>query len=141
MAHSPALPLGMLAARLAKAFEGEVFEQLTRAGYPDLRVRHSVLLGALDSTGLRLTQLAAQAGMTPQAMGELVDDLEQGGYLSRRADPADRRARLIVATPKGERALADCLRIVASIEASYARRLGAERFEAVQGALAELLEP
>jgi len=140
MAHSPALPLGMLAARFAKEFEARVFDALTHAGYPDLRVRHSVLLGSLDRTGLRLTQLAAQAGTTPQAMGELVDDLERGGYLERRADPADRRARLIVATPKGERALADCLRIVAEIESSYVAAIGAERYETLQRGLGELLE-
>jgi len=140
MVHSPELPLGMLAARFAKEFEARVFEALTRAGYPDLRVRHSVLLGSLDRTGLRLTRLAAQAAMTPQAMGELVDDLERGGYLERRPDPADRRARLIIATPKGERALADCLRIVAEVEASYATTLGTERYAAAQGALGDLLE-
>ncbi|MFF2272884.1 MarR family winged helix-turn-helix transcriptional regulator [Agromyces sp. NPDC058136] len=141
MAQEHALPLGMLAARLAKEFENDVFEQLTLAGYPELRVRHSVLLSALDGTALRLGQLAAQAGMTPQAMGELVDDLEAGGYLARHNDPADRRARLIVATPRGERALAECLRIVATIEASYATALGADRLDDVKQAITELLRP
>lgn len=38
--------------------------------------------------------------MTPQAMGELVDELEELGYLERRPDPTDRRAKLIVLTDR-----------------------------------------
>jgi DNA-binding MarR family transcriptional regulator len=37
--------------------------------------------------GLRLTDIAARAGMAPQSMGELVDDLVSKGYLERREDP------------------------------------------------------
>jgi DNA-binding MarR family transcriptional regulator len=32
--------------------------------------------------GLRLTDLAARAGITAQSMGELVDDLEVKGYVA-----------------------------------------------------------
>ncbi len=40
--------------------------------------------------------------MSPQAMGELVDELEQLGYVVRRPDPTDRRAKLIILTKKGQ---------------------------------------
>ena len=51
--------------------------------------------------GLRLTDIAAQAGMAPQSMGELVEDLVAKGYLRRQEDPADRRAKRIYLTGKG----------------------------------------
>jgi DNA-binding MarR family transcriptional regulator len=39
-------------------------------------------------------------------MGELVDDLERLGYVERRADPGDGRAKLVMLTTKGEAAAA-----------------------------------
>ena len=50
------------------------------------------------------TGIAAQAGMTTQSMGELVDDLVTKGYLRRQEDPADRRAKRIYLTGKGRQA-------------------------------------
>lgn len=45
--------------------------------------------------GIRLTELAARANMTKQAMAELVAEIERRGYLQRTTDPADRRAKII----------------------------------------------
>ena len=47
----------------------------------------------IPPAGIRLTDLAARAGITKQAMAELVAEIERRGYLQRTADPADRRAR------------------------------------------------
>ena len=44
--------------------------------------------------------------MTPQSMGQIVDELEDLGYVVRRPDPTDRRAKLIVLTAKGRKAVA-----------------------------------
>lgn len=51
--------------------------------------------------GMRLTELAAGAGMTKQSMGELVDQMEASGYVERVRDPTDGRARLVRLTPRG----------------------------------------
>jgi hypothetical protein len=56
----------------------------------------------IDPAGSRLSELARRANMSPQAMGELVDELESLCYLIRRPDPRDRRAKLIVLTRKGQ---------------------------------------
>ena len=45
---------------------------------------------------------SSPANMSPQAMGELVDELEFLGYVVRRPDPRDRRAKLTVLTRKGK---------------------------------------
>jgi DNA-binding MarR family transcriptional regulator len=55
----------------------------------------------LPLKGARLTDLAASAGMTKQAMGDLVDQCAAWGLVRREADPLDARARLIVFTPTG----------------------------------------
>jgi DNA-binding MarR family transcriptional regulator len=56
----------------------------------------------IDPAVSRLSELARDANMSPQATGELVDGLESLGYVVRRPDPRDRRAKLIVLTRKGQ---------------------------------------
>ena len=51
--------------------------------------------------GSRLTDLALSAGMSKQAMGDLVDQCEAWGIVRREADPYDRRARRVVFTASG----------------------------------------
>src|SRR4051812_30660018 len=55
----------------------------------------------LQLQGSRLTELAAQAGMSKQAMGDLVDQCEAWGLVTREADPRDARARIVKFTPTG----------------------------------------
>ncbi|WP_372828334.1 MarR family winged helix-turn-helix transcriptional regulator [Polaromonas sp.] len=51
--------------------------------------------------GSRLTDLAASAGMSKQAMGDLVDQCEAWGLVTRQADPHDKRARTVLFTASG----------------------------------------
>ncbi|MEJ1231275.1 MAG: MarR family winged helix-turn-helix transcriptional regulator [Galbitalea sp.] len=139
MTESEQLPIGMLALQLHRAFEAECFERLAAAGFTGLRMRHSILLEALGPEGSRITTLAAQLGMSKQAMGELVDDLESGGYLERRSDPTDRRARIIRFTARGQRALAMAYEIIPAIEREYAQLVGAERYRDARGTLGDLV--
>ena len=55
----------------------------------------------IPASGIRLTELAARAGMTKQAMAELVAEIERRGYIRRTTDPADRRAKIIEFTDEG----------------------------------------
>lgn len=55
----------------------------------------------LSLQGSRLTELARSAGMSKQAMGDLVDQCEAWGLVRRESDPLDRRARRVVFTPDG----------------------------------------
>ena len=51
--------------------------------------------------GSRLTELAESAGMTKQAMGDLVDQCAAWGLVSRQPDPIDARARRVKFTEAG----------------------------------------
>lgn len=51
--------------------------------------------------GSRLTELARSAGMTKQAMGDLVDQCEAWGLVQRETDPLDARARRVRFTDTG----------------------------------------
>ena len=55
----------------------------------------------LARDGSRLTELAARADMTKQAMGALVDPCEAWGLVTRGPDPLDARARRVLFTADG----------------------------------------
>jgi DNA-binding MarR family transcriptional regulator len=73
--------------------------------------------------------------MTPQAMGELVDELVAKGYLTREPDPTDRRAKLITITDLGYRGIQDAYDTIAGIEDDLAARLGRRRLLDLRRAL------
>jgi DNA-binding MarR family transcriptional regulator len=50
--------------------------------------------------------LAAQLKVTPRNVTTLIDALEQTGFVCRTAHPTDRRAAVIVLTPKGQASVA-----------------------------------
>jgi DNA-binding MarR family transcriptional regulator len=60
--------------------------------------------------------LANRLGIDRTVMTYLIDDLVEAGLVERRANPADRRQRLIIATPRGERALATLCKQVVEAE-------------------------
>jgi DNA-binding MarR family transcriptional regulator len=60
--------------------------------------------------------LAQQLGVDRTVMTYLLDDLEKAGLVERRPDPADRRARRIVATPSGGALLGELQRRLAEVE-------------------------
>ena len=76
--------------------------------------------------GSRLTELATLAGMTKQAMGDLVDQCEAWDLVARTPDPRDARARLVQFTPTGLLWLAAFREAVAQAEREFREEVGAD---------------
>jgi DNA-binding MarR family transcriptional regulator len=74
--------------------------------------------------GSRLTDLALNAGMSKQAMGDLVDQCEAWGIVRREADPHDRRARRVFFTESGLAWLEAFRRAVAQAEEEFRQAVG-----------------
>jgi DNA-binding MarR family transcriptional regulator len=74
--------------------------------------------------GSRLTELAARAGMSKQAMGDLVDQCEAWGLVERVADSRDARARLVRFTTTGLAWLQAFREAVAQAEAEFRAAVG-----------------
>jgi DNA-binding MarR family transcriptional regulator len=62
-------------------------------------------VAACDGYRIRMTELAACAGLSKSGMTRLVDRLESEGLLRREHCPSDRRGAEAVLTPKGRRAM------------------------------------
>ncbi len=93
--------------RASQAFVGLMMARYRALGYDDLTQAHSGLLPHLDVEGTRQTVLAERAGITKQAIGQMIVELEARGYVKRVADPTDARARIVRYTAKGRRFVRD----------------------------------
>lgn len=132
-AETPLLLLLVLAERhLTDALQ----EHLVEAGFSDHRVAHHHVMAHITHDGLRLTDLADKAGITKQAMSELVTDLERLGYLQRSSDPRDGRAKMIGFTDKGRAAVEAATRAFEHMHAA----IGTESLAALRPALLAVLE-
>ena len=110
-------------------------EALHRGGHPAIRPKHGAVFANIEGEGVRSTDLAQRAGMGKAAMGELVDELEELGYVERRSDPGDRRAKLVVPTA----AALEVTRLVhqfnRKLESRYRRQLGDKAYESLRASL------
>jgi DNA-binding MarR family transcriptional regulator len=107
---------------ISREMVDELVTRLTAAGYGDVPAAQHPVLENLDPDGTRLTTLGARAGITHQSMGELVAALERNGYVERRPDPADRRARLVCLTRKGRALVRQAVREISEIETIWLTR-------------------
>ncbi len=110
MAHNVEVPLA-LSNLAARAQVGAAHVHITRH---------------VAREGSRLTDLARSAGMTKQAMGDLVDQCEAWGLVARETDPRDTRARLVRFTPTGLAWLNAFKDAVAQAEAEFRAEVGDE---------------
>lgn len=116
----------------------QIVDGVVGAGYPQ-KPSHSAVFAQIRPEGSRLTVLARGANMSPQAMGELVDELEELGYVERKPDPSDRRAKLIVLTPRGEQCIAAGIATIRGIESRLDEILGPPGHASLRRLLAQLL--
>jgi DNA-binding MarR family transcriptional regulator len=116
-----------------------IVDGVIAAGFPQ-RPAHSAVMAHIDiEGGTRLTTIAARANITPQAAGELVDDLERLGYVVRQPDPDDRRAKRIVLTERGQACVAAALSTIASMEAELEDLLGSDALAHLHDILSRII--
>jgi DNA-binding MarR family transcriptional regulator len=130
--------VGVLSAHLLAGFQRRLFTRLAEEGHDQLRPRHGAVMAYLDRDGTRASELSERSGAHKQVIGTLVDELETLGYVARRPDPADRRAKLIVPTDLGVDQMTRARAIIDDIERSFAEVVGEDRFAAFKEVFAEI---
>jgi len=104
--------LGRLLGHAMRRFDERVLELMAHdvdvplalsnlAARAQVSAAHIHITRHLAREGSRLTDMAARAGMTKQAMGALVDQCEAWGLVTRGPDPLDARARRVLFTADG----------------------------------------
>ncbi len=132
--------LGVLLFVAYRSLEERAYDAVVAAGATDVTVAQARLLARLGPHGTRVTELAAQARVTKQTAGHLVDQLERAGYVERVPDPDDGRARLVVATERAEALVPVGNAAVAEALEEWREHLGDVRMQQLHEALAQLQE-
>ncbi|MFD2077615.1 DNA-binding transcriptional regulator, MarR family [Actinopolymorpha cephalotaxi] len=128
---------------IAQAFAtlmDDLHRHLVESGHDDLRPTHYLnVFRFMDCDGTRPTTLARRAGMTPQAMGELVTYLERHDYVRRVPDPTDGRSRVVVYADRGTQAAETATKYFADLESRWVEVVGKGRLTTVKSALAQIV--
>ncbi|WP_274918726.1 MarR family winged helix-turn-helix transcriptional regulator [Streptomyces sp. WZ-12] len=127
--------LGVLAAQVLISVQRELFAELAEQGFDDIQPRAGAVLAHLRPDGVRASELALASGRHKQVIGSLVDDLERLGYVERRPDPADRRAKLVHPTERGLLQMETAAAIMRTIEARHAKAMGRREYATFKSAL------
>lgn len=120
--------------------ETRVLDHLRTGGFEDLTLAQGRIAARVGPDGTRLTELAAAAQVTKQTAGFLVDQLERAGYVERRPDPTDARARLVCLAQRGLRAQRRAREMEERVESEWEAHLGPDRMAALRDALLDLRE-
>ena len=127
--------LGRLLGHALRRFDARVLSLMTTnvavplalsnlAARGQISAAHIHITRHLAVEGSRLTELASAAGMSKQAMGDLVDQCEAWGLVTRAPDPRDARARRVCFTPTGLAWLEAFREAVAQADAEFREAVG-----------------
>jgi DNA-binding MarR family transcriptional regulator len=135
----PGPPLiGALLRMPAEALRGRLLGELHAAGFSDLVESHLSVLRYPGPDGRRPSDLAADTGMTRQAMNYLLGQLQKAGYLTRRGDGDDQRSRRIYLTRRGHAVLHAIQQAVSRVEAELEQELGPAQMTQLRSLLIKL---
>lgn len=107
-----------------RAHTAAVVERLAQRGYIDFPFASASLLWLLDEGGTRSTLLAQRAGVTKQAMSQLVRLMEHQGYLEQVGDLSDTRAKVVRMTARGEAVKTACVEVREEFNQQLAQAIG-----------------
>ena len=129
---------------LASLFTGwaladELQRRLAADGYPDTRFADGVVFQHLVAGPVTITTLADHLGVTQQAASKTVADLQRRGYVTRRTDPTDARAKQVTLTPRGEQVIEAARKHRAAVDKQLRKALGATRVEEARQLLIDVL--
>jgi DNA-binding MarR family transcriptional regulator len=124
----PDADLARLLLGATRAFEHEMLARLAQAGLDMLAPRHLTVLRALDAgAGARASAIARDAGVTRQAVAQVVAELEQLGIVEQAPDATDARAKLVRYTTFGLDGYRRALAVFTEFEREHVELLGPTR--------------
>ncbi len=120
------------------AVHRRIIADLQDSGFTDFADAHMAVWRWPGPQGRRPSDIAADLGMSKQAVNYLLGGLERAGYLRRADDPDDRRSRRVELTERGEAVRQTVRATVADIESELASELGDRAFAQLRALLVRL---
>ena len=130
--------IGALLRVPAQAIQRRLIRDLNAAGFEGLTLPHMAVLQFPGPDGARPTTLAERAGMSKQAINQLLRSLEGLGYIARSDAPDEGRARIIRFTKRGRAAYAKINDLLRDIEREWMDELGPKDFAQLKALLSRV---
>lgn len=132
--------VGQLLMRCARLFNEQSSARVpVPDGAPRMRPSHTALFPHIDLEGTRPTELARRLGISKQAVGQLLTELEAMQAIVRVPDPTDRRARLVKFNDAPGRGLLDGLAVLMAFEEELAESIGDDLMGDLKYGLTQLM--
>ncbi|MCX2972638.1 MarR family transcriptional regulator [Halieaceae bacterium IMCC8485] len=120
--------IGQTLMLVARDFQRRLDSDLAARGILGIRHRHNDVFLYLGRNGpSRGVDLASAAGIRPQSMMKIIQELEQQGLVERRPDPADSRAKLVNFTAAGESLIDELSESTANVWQHYQAIIGSQQ--------------
>jgi len=132
--------IGALLRVPGQVIQRRIIKELNAAGFKELMVPHMAVLQFPGPDGVRPGMLAERAGMSKQAINQLLRSLENGGYIVRSNAPGEGRARVVGLTKRGHAAYAKIHEILRVIEREWIAELGPKHFHELKTILFRVWE-
>ena len=137
MTRSGKLDFGILLLLADQEFVRALRQATAEQGYVDQGRSDGFVLRTLSAGPTTISGLAERLEITKQGASQIVDDMERRGYVERRPDPTDARARLLQLTARGEAALQAARKFHQAYQRKLRWRLGDAAIDRVGGVLTE----
>lgn len=138
--HRPDVDLGILLVFALRSLSDEMRRRVEDEGFGNLRPAHGFVFQTVHPDGATITELADRAQISKQAMGRMIDEIADNGYVVRRDDATDRRQKIVVLTDKGRDAFATVITTWKLIEDEWRGRLGDAEMVRVRHALEQIVD-
>jgi DNA-binding MarR family transcriptional regulator len=125
-------------AAAGRALTATMMAKLASCGFTDVTPAFSSLMPLLDATGARPSTLAQRAGITKQAISQLVRELETRGYVEQIPDATDTRAKIVRLTKRGLALHAASAEVRLELQSVALAKLGKAKVSRLRRDLVEL---
>jgi DNA-binding MarR family transcriptional regulator len=117
--------IGFLVADISRLIRAEFDRRIAEAGISVTAGEARTLVHAARAGEVRQTVLAERMGVEPMTLSGYLDRLEERGFVARKPDPSDRRAKLVSLTDASADVLAEIRAKTASIREDVSRNIEA----------------
>ena len=123
---------------VADRVEQELRQRTRALGHGDLQLSHARAIALIGDGEMSVSEMARVQGVSRQATGVTVRNLESLGYVRREDDESDARAIRVRLAERGEALVLDTVDALDTLEAEFRQTLGARRFADLVNVAAEL---
>lgn len=131
--------LGLLLRLTYQQWTLAVDTRLAEEGFGDIRPHHANVFTFVPPEGIQVAELTKLAHMRKQSMTQTVEELEKLGYIERRPDPNDKRARLVFLTERGKGVKPVAIAAGQVVDRNWAELTSPGEIEALRASLQSIL--